>query len=145
MALVMAQAVCPVWPKCGSPGTPGKANPMASNSGHASRTCWYTPGSSSRRWGSPAISGLPLAVAEPWTAHALLPDQTGASMLNRPTASGPSVLATCARKSLLGNVENRMCWTRKMPSGVHACHGVRRGTRFLELGPAAQPVCPVPG
>ncbi|MNI70303.1 hypothetical protein D3C73_1261090 [compost metagenome] len=54
------------------------------------------------------MSGRPLVVVDPWAAQALLPDQTGASMLNKLTASSPSVRATWARNNLLGKVEKRM-------------------------------------
>ena len=40
MALVMPHATEPAWAKCCTPGTPGKANPMTSNSSHASPICW---------------------------------------------------------------------------------------------------------
>ena len=83
IALVIPHAAVPVCPKCCTPGTPGNASPSTSNSSHASLTCWYTPGSSIIRCGSPASSGEPDAVRDPCSAHAFEPDEAVSAESNR--------------------------------------------------------------
>ncbi len=118
MALVMAQATVPVWPKWAIPGTPGTARPTTSNSGQDRRICWYTPGSSMNRCGSPAMTACPVTVRSPATSQPLLPEVPGPSAANRPTASAPRCVVTCSRQSLAGKPAKRMCVASQTASGV---------------------------
>ncbi len=119
MALVMAQATVPVWPKWAMPGDAGhgEADDVELRAGQVDLLVDAGVLDDTVRV-TPAMIACPVVVRSPLTSQPLLPAVPGPSAAKRATASGPRCAVMCSRQSLAGKPAKRMCVASQTPSGV---------------------------